>query len=132
MESLGFNGQRQDPTPSEPPWYLAYGRYYGKGPEGQKRYLLPIDAEELDRLDMLHKFFLVVRNDALCAYNFNLVHRARVLDLGTGTGIWAIELCKERRQRILEVVTVDINPIFLPYWYASGRRAKRIRVSRKP
>ena len=51
--------------------------------------------QEKDRMDIFHKFFLVTRNEVL--------HRAsiipnpmstRILDLGTGTGIWAIDMAE--------------------------------------
>jgi len=51
--------------------------------------------KEQDRLDIYHKMFLVTRQDEL--------HRApitrnysppRILDLGTGTGIWAIDMAE--------------------------------------
>jgi predicted O-methyltransferase YrrM len=51
--------------------------------------------QEKDRLDIFHKLFLVSRQGAL--------HKAplipsngppRILDLGTGTGIWAIDMAE--------------------------------------
>ncbi|PUU78552.1 S-adenosyl-L-methionine-dependent methyltransferase [Tuber borchii] len=56
-------------------------------------YMYPNDEKEQDRLDIFHKMFLVARQEEL--------HRApitrndsppRILDLGTGTGIWAIDM----------------------------------------
>ncbi|KAJ6442917.1 methyl transferase [Purpureocillium lavendulum] len=46
-----------------PQGYWAHGRYYGNWKPG--KYLVPIDAEELNRLDIFHKFFLVARNNSL-------------------------------------------------------------------
>ena len=51
--------------------------------------------QEQDRLDIYHKIFLVARGG-------KELHRApikqdippRILDLGTGTGIWAIEMAE--------------------------------------
>ena len=49
----------------------------------------------MDRMDIYHKLFLVARNEEL--------HRApltpnydgpRILDIGTGTGIWAIDMAE--------------------------------------
>ena len=48
--------------------------------------------EELNALDIFHKFFLVARHDALFSAPLNAAHRLRLLDLGTGTGIWAIDM----------------------------------------
>jgi ubiquinone/menaquinone biosynthesis C-methylase UbiE len=51
--------------------------------------------DEKDRMDIYHKFFLVSRHDHL--------HKApltpnydgpRILDLGCGTGIWAIDMAE--------------------------------------
>lgn len=44
---------------------------------------------------MFHKFFLVARKEAVCGPNLNFGRPAKVLDLGTGTGIWAINLAEE-------------------------------------
>ncbi|RUS30288.1 S-adenosyl-L-methionine-dependent methyltransferase, partial [Jimgerdemannia flammicorona] len=63
---------------------------------GNKRYLLPNDDEEIGRLDYQH---YVMR--ALIHGNFQspieerLEAGIRVLDLGTGTGIWSIEMAVE-------------------------------------
>ncbi|OAQ93910.1 methyl transferase [Purpureocillium lilacinum] len=98
-----------------PQGYWAHGRYYGNWRLG--KYLIPIDAEELNRLDIFHKFFLVARGNALTSCNLlKLNHPARVLDLGTGTGIWAISICEESAHTAT-VMAVDLNriqPQFIP------------------
>ena len=52
-------------------------------------YLLPNDEQENDRLDMLHELFLQLLNRRL--YLSPIGKPQRVIDLGTGTGIWAID-----------------------------------------
>ncbi|KAI0392790.1 methyltransferase LaeA [Xylariaceae sp. FL0594] len=78
-------------------WYTGkYGRYYGTWKP--TRYLLPCDSQEDDRLDIMHRFFLEVRQrdthlrEGL--YTYPLPEYPRVLDLGTGTGIWPIQLAE--------------------------------------
>lgn len=91
-----------------PAGYHEYGRLYGSFRPG--RYLFPIDEvsgrfrrfpcgydsdqlreqDEMDRLDLFHQILGVARRNA--HYDCVLPSRARVLDLGTGTGIWAIDV----------------------------------------
>lgn len=53
--------------------------------------VLIIRQNELDRLDMSHQMFRILLHEKL--YLAPLTNTApRVLDIGTGTGIWAIEL----------------------------------------
>jgi hypothetical protein len=96
-------------------WFQENGRYYGVFHKGQ--YMLPVDEvrresppcivclpaltpclqEELDRLDIFHKFFHLARQDDSYA---GLHQRAlnmsnpQILDLGCGTGIWAIDMAE--------------------------------------
>ncbi|KAF2207818.1 hypothetical protein CERZMDRAFT_102084 [Cercospora zeae-maydis SCOH1-5] len=86
------------------------GRRYHAYRDGA--YLMPNDAEEQDRLDLHHHIYRLTLNGAL--------HRAplrpdvrRVLDFGTGTGIWAIDMADEYPGA--EVVGVDLSPI-QPDW----------------
>ncbi|KAH6970498.1 S-adenosyl-L-methionine-dependent methyltransferase [Ilyonectria sp. MPI-CAGE-AT-0026] len=68
-----------------------YGRWYGK----KDKYRLPIDEEETDRLDIFHKFFRVARHGRLFSASLDMTEPLQVLDLGTGTGIWATQLADE-------------------------------------
>ncbi|KFY66156.1 hypothetical protein V496_02148 [Pseudogymnoascus sp. VKM F-4515 (FW-2607)] len=59
-------------------------------------YMFPCDEAEKDRMDIFHKLFNVARRGALHSAPFVSnydVHR--VLDLGTGTGIWASDMAEK-------------------------------------
>jgi trans-aconitate methyltransferase len=75
--------------------------------------LLPNDEEEQDRLDLLHHIFLLVLSGKLYDAPVPASSMKRVLDIGTGTGIWAIDFADEHPG--VEVVGTDLSPI-QPTW----------------
>ncbi|KAI3395715.1 hypothetical protein diail_938 [Diaporthe ilicicola] len=74
--------------------YIENGRQYQLWHRGQ--YLCPIDERELDRLDAMHKFFLVTRGYRLYSPQIVLdnIANLKILDLGCGTGMWALDVAK--------------------------------------
>ncbi|RDW74823.1 hypothetical protein BP6252_05965 [Coleophoma cylindrospora] len=90
------------------------GRSYHSYKDG--KYLVPNDEGENDRLDLQHHaFYLTFSNKLfLCPIGPETPLR-RVLDVGTGTGIWAIDFADEHPES--EVLGVDLSPIqpsFIP------------------
>ncbi|KAJ4299604.1 hypothetical protein N0V90_004850 [Kalmusia sp. IMI 367209] len=81
-------------------------------------YVLPNDEEESDRLDLLHHIFLLLLDGKL--YEAPIpVTPLRVLDIGTGTGIWAIDFGDENPGS--EVMGTDLSPI-QPSWVPANVR----------
>ena len=80
---------------------------------GRSDYLLPNDEEEQERLDLIHHIFKMVLNGALYTAPLKHADLQRVLDVGTGTGIWAIELADECPTAA--ITGTDISPI-QPTW----------------
>ncbi|KAH8712012.1 methyltransferase [Phaeosphaeriaceae sp. PMI808] len=76
-------------------------------------YLLPNDEQEQDRLDLLHHIFLLILSGKLYDAPIPPGSLGRVLDIGTGTGIWAIDFADEHPGS--EVVGTDLSPI-QPTW----------------
>ncbi|RPB21339.1 S-adenosyl-L-methionine-dependent methyltransferase [Terfezia boudieri ATCC MYA-4762] len=74
-------------------------------------YFMPNDENEQARLDLYHHIFLQLLSGKLCFAPLNKPQR--VLDVGTGTGIWAIEFADDNPQA--EVIGTDISPI-QPSW----------------
>ncbi|KAI9171713.1 protein LAE1 [Paramyrothecium foliicola] len=94
--------------------FWRYGRFYGSWKPG--KYLFPIDSEELNRQDIFHKFFLVARDDKPYAYPLRSDPPPKILDLGTGTAIWAINVAEDFAPGS-EMVAVDLNqiqPLLIP------------------
>jgi SAM-dependent methyltransferase len=86
------------------------GRRYHGYRSGQ--YVLPNDEQEQDRLDLLHHIFLLILGGKL--YDAPIpTSPHRVLDIGTGTGIWAIDFADENPSS--EVLGTDLSPI-QPSW----------------
>lgn len=54
-------------------------------------YNFPNDEREQDRYDLMHEVFVAGMGDKLFFAPVN-GEVSRVLDIGTGTGIWAIQL----------------------------------------
>lgn len=52
---------------------------------------MPNDENENDRMDMMHHLFTLIINGELHVAPIG-ENPQRILDLGTGTGIWAIEM----------------------------------------
>ncbi|CAK7268478.1 hypothetical protein SEPCBS57363_003112 [Sporothrix epigloea] len=89
---------------------LAYqqenGRTYHAMSAG--KYFLPNDEAEIERLDLQHHVLMLTFEGRLCMCPKSEGAR-RVLDLGTGTGIWAIEYGDAHPEA--EVVGVDLSPV---------------------
>ncbi|KAG9235787.1 S-adenosyl-L-methionine-dependent methyltransferase [Amylocarpus encephaloides] len=58
---------------------------------GKEEYGLPIDEEELDRIDMSHAKYVMLMEKKLFLAPIT-EQPQKILDLGTGTGIWAIDI----------------------------------------
>ncbi|KAH9229254.1 hypothetical protein K456DRAFT_56626 [Colletotrichum gloeosporioides 23] len=72
------------------------------------KYFLPNDESEVDRLDLQHYVMTLTigGNHCLCPQNMGA---KRVLDLGTGTGIWSMEYADAHPDA--EVIGVDLSPV---------------------
>ncbi|OLN92006.1 hypothetical protein CCHL11_01453 [Colletotrichum chlorophyti] len=91
------------------------GRTYHKYKDG--RYTAPNDERENDRLDLQHNLYLRTFDDRLGTAPPNDPDSKvrRVLDVGTGSGIWAIDFGDEHPEA--EVIGVDLSavqPEFVP------------------
>ncbi|KAL2831418.1 S-adenosyl-L-methionine-dependent methyltransferase [Aspergillus cavernicola] len=86
------------------------GRGYHKYSDG--RYFIPEDEQEQERLDMQHEICLITMDRKL--YLSPLPAEVQnVLDIGTGTGIWAIDFADQHP--ISSVIGTDLSPI-QPSW----------------
>ncbi|KAH8654553.1 S-adenosyl-L-methionine-dependent methyltransferase [Tricladium varicosporioides] len=88
------------------------GRTYHSYKDG--KYVLPNDQIENDRLDLQHHVYSLMYDGKLCITEFakdKPIHR--VLDVGTGTGIWAIDFGDEHPEA--KVLGVDLSPIQPPF-----------------
>ncbi|KAH7378961.1 methyltransferase domain-containing protein [Cadophora sp. MPI-SDFR-AT-0126] len=90
-----------------------HGRRYHGYQEG--KYLLPNDEQEQDRLDLQHHLFGITLSRRLHLVRLPAIHR--VLDIGTGTGIWSIRFADEHPD--VKVCGVDLSPI-QPRWVPSN------------
>ncbi|KAI9668987.1 MAG: hypothetical protein M1829_005215 [Trizodia sp. TS-e1964] len=89
------------PAPYEENGRLYHG--YHKG-----MYMYPCDEEEKDRMDIGHKFFQVARRNSLHSAQIH-VRNAKILDIGTGTGIWAIDMADKYLEST--VIGLDLSLI---------------------
>jgi SAM-dependent methyltransferase len=88
------------------------GRTYHSYKKG--KYWWPNDEGERDRLDLQHHLFKLTLDGKLCICPIDErkgnIHR--VLDVGTGTGIWALDFGDDYPEA--HVVGIDLSPIQPP------------------
>ncbi|TDZ31394.1 Secondary metabolism regulator LAE1 [Colletotrichum spinosum] len=100
---------------------LENGRTYHRYKDG--KYFYPNDDRESDRLDLQHHQFLLSLDGklGLSPPNENDSQVERVLDVGTGTGIWAVELWEltflPHKLRYPPNVTFEVDDIEEPWLF---------------
>jgi len=68
-------------------------------------YILPTDADEIDRLDFQH---LIIRAALKSNYVAPINMPARILDVGCGSGQWSFDMCTQFPQS--QVIGIDLEP----------------------
>ena len=86
------------------------GRRYHAFKDGS--YVMPNDESELDRLDLMHQLIRITMRNQLFFAPIG-EGKPKILDVGTGTGIWAIEMGDEYPDA--EIIGTDLSPT-QPSW----------------
>ncbi|KAK3675896.1 hypothetical protein LTR78_004088 [Recurvomyces mirabilis] len=81
-----------------------HGRTYHAYKDG--KYIFPNDEREADRLDLQHHLFRITFGNRL--YFAPLKDVKRAIDIGTGTGIWAVDFADAHPEA--EVIGIDLSP----------------------
>ncbi|KAI5796043.1 S-adenosyl-L-methionine-dependent methyltransferase [Pyronema domesticum] len=104
--SAGYDTSTASLSSSVHEYLFEHGRRY-HAYYGTDKYLIPTDEKEQDRLDLHHESLPPL----------NAPHK--ILDLGTGTGIWAIDMAE--KYPMAQVIGTDLSPI-QPTWVPSNCR----------
>ncbi|KAF6804185.1 methyltransferase [Colletotrichum sojae] len=91
---------------------LEHGRSYHAFRSG-KAYFMPNDETEMDRLDLAHATTVRIIGDKLYTAPLEKDRVHSILDIGTGTGIWAMEMGDEFPNA--QVFGIDLSPM-QPGW----------------
>ncbi|KAJ3296786.1 hypothetical protein HK104_001202 [Borealophlyctis nickersoniae] len=100
-------------------WEVKHGRRYLKaynafGTQGSNEraliYPLPHDDDELERLNMQHYFLRYIFQTNFCAPIDETLRTSdtKILDVGCGSGIWAMEMGTEYRNA--QITAIDLAP----------------------
>ncbi|KAF2021141.1 S-adenosyl-L-methionine-dependent methyltransferase [Aaosphaeria arxii CBS 175.79] len=88
-----------------------FGRTYHGYKAG--KYVMPNDEKERDRLDLQHMLWLLTVDNAL--YQAPIENPHHVLDIATGTGIWAMDFAEQHpNSRVLGTDLSPIQPNYVP------------------
>ncbi|KJZ78555.1 hypothetical protein HIM_01946 [Hirsutella minnesotensis 3608] len=79
---------------------------------GKEEYGFPMDDREMDRMDLCHSMYYALLDKQRFSAPID-PNPQRILDLGCGTGIWAVDMADDFPSA--EVVGVDIAPV-QPDW----------------
>jgi SAM-dependent methyltransferase len=93
-------------TPSILEYRQLHGRTYASSKTGD--YWGPNDERQSEGLDLIHNALTILLGDKLFLAPINQDNPGRVLDIGTGTGTWAIDFADEFPSA--EVTGTDISP----------------------
>ncbi|CCX14765.1 Similar to Demethylmenaquinone methyltransferase; acc. no. Q9RRT0 [Pyronema omphalodes CBS 100304] len=110
-DSSGFATSTQSLTSSINSYVFENGRRY-HAYYGTEKNHLPTDEKEQDRMDMHHEIMLQLLEGKLHLAPIGNSPQ-RILDIGTGTGIWAVD-CADTYPSA-EVIGTDLSPI-QPSW----------------
>ncbi|KAI9759318.1 MAG: Secondary metabolism regulator lae1 [Chaenotheca gracillima] len=110
---MAINGSANSLSPNIPPVH-ENGRLFHGYMKGM--YMYPCDEAEKDRMDIFHKFFQVARDDRLHQLALPPTSGSpRILDLGTGTGIWAIDMADQYpNASVIGLDLANIQPERIP------------------
>ena len=96
---------------------------------GENKNPMPTDEVEQDRLDLQHEMLLSLLGNKLYLAPI-AANPQKILDVGTGTGIWAIDMAD--RFPSAEVIGTDLSPIqptwVPPNWYVPAAAAPAARA----
>ncbi|KAI5790468.1 S-adenosyl-L-methionine-dependent methyltransferase [Pyronema domesticum] len=109
-ESAGYDTSTTSLSSSVFQYVFENGRRYHSY-YGTDKYNMPTDEKEQDRLDLHHELLRLVWDEKLHEAPLEKPHR--ILDVGCGTGIWAIDMAD--KYPMAEIIGTDLSPI-QPNW----------------